>query len=226
MTGALAEIEPLVPESDDGPDALDALMSRRAACMAEAAKLRKVADARAVIEARLSALDAEQAALDEAERAQWRAWAANDAEGPPPSPLTDERAAIASERALAAPALAAALNGEKAVLPRLEALHAELRAIGVKLFEHHVEAMLDEAAEVNLAVHEAAASLRALCEQADGLRAAFIEATARAVNGADSERADALRGGLNQIERLARPSLLGDAGSMARHAAEYRRRLL
>ena len=192
---------------------------------AEAQRLGKVANARASIERRLQQLDQEQAGLDEAERAAWRTWAQNDADGPPPAPLTSERDAIAKERALAAPALAAALNGERAVVPRLAALHAELRDIGVKIFEQHIETLLDEAIEINEGVHAAAAEFLRACEKQDGLRDAMVEAVARAVNSNDRERESVLRGALSQLERLERPMLAGDPGSRARWASEFRRRL-
>ena len=132
---------------------------------------------------------------------------------------------IARRRTLLAGDLAGALNGERAVVPRLEALHTELRAIGVKIFEQRVEEMLVEAAELNLTVHEKAAEFLRACERLDGFRDAWTEATAQAVNSRDAMREAALRGGFSQIERLERPPRAGDPGSRARHAAEYRRRL-
>ena len=145
--------------------------------------------------------------------------------GPPPASRIAVREDVLRRRTLLAGDLAGALNGEKAVVPRLEALHAELHALGVKIFEQHVEALLDEAAEADAAVHAAAAAFLAACEKADGLRDAWMEAQTRAVNGGDGAREAALRGGFSQIERLERPRLAAGAGSRARHAAEYRRRL-
>ena len=157
-------------------EAPDAFAAKRAELMAEAARLNKVAQARAVIERRLAELDADQAALDEAEREAWRVWAQNDAEGPPPSPRMQEREGIARRRALLAGDLTGALNGQKAVAPRLAALNAELHDLMLKVFARRVDALIAEAEEVNRSVHAAAKAYLSVCEQADGLRDAVIEA--------------------------------------------------
>jgi hypothetical protein len=203
----------------------DALQTRRAELMAEAAKLNRVAEARASVEARLAELDAEQSALDEGEREAWRIWALNDAEGPPPSPRMQERESIAQRRALLARDLTGALNGQKAIEPQLAALHAELRDIMLKLYERQVDALLEEADELNASVHAAAAAFVAVGEQADGLRDAFVEAQSQAVNGADREREAILRAAFSRIERFEQPSLAGDALERARHASDYASRL-
>ena len=68
----MAEIVALKSETPDAP--LDVLHGRRAELMNEAARLNKVAEARAATERRLQELDAEQTAIDEAERVAWREW--------------------------------------------------------------------------------------------------------------------------------------------------------
>ena len=70
----------------------EALSARRAELMAETGKLNRVAQAREAAERALAELDAAQSSLDESEKEAWREWALNDAEGPPPSPRTQERA--------------------------------------------------------------------------------------------------------------------------------------
>jgi hypothetical protein len=207
------------------PEPPDALASRRAELLSEAARLNKAAQARASVEKRLAELDAEQAALDEAERAAWRAWAENDAQAPPPSPRAQERERIAQARLLMAGDLQSATNGEKAVQPRLAALNAELRDVMLKIYERRIDALLEEAEAVNEAVHAAAQAFVAVGEQADGLRDAVVEALERAVNGGDREREAILRAAFSRIERLEPPRLAGDALERARHAADYRRRL-
>ena len=205
--------------------AQDALASRRIELMAEAAKLNRVAEARAGIERRLQDLDSEQAALDEGERAAWRTWAENDAEGPPPSPRLKEREGIAQRRALIAGDLSGALAGQKAVEPRLAALHAELADIMLKLYERKVGELMDESEAINSAVHEAARAFVAVAEQADGLRDAVVAELERSVVGADREREGILRAAFARIEQLTAPKLAGDPEARSRHAADYRRRL-
>jgi hypothetical protein len=204
----------------------DALSARRAELMAEAHRLGKVADARAGVERRLAELDAEQRSIDETEREAWRVWAENDASGPAPAAQMAARERIAEARALLANDLTGAMNGQKAVAPRLTALHAELSDVMLKLYARQVDALLEEAAELNASVHAAAQAFLAVGERADGLRDSLIEALARAVNGADREREAILRAAFSRIERLEQPRLAGDAGERARHAADYRRRLL
>jgi hypothetical protein len=97
MSTVVALVQP------DPPDDLARLLARRDELMGEFARLPKVENARAGAEARLAEVDAEQGALDEDEREAWRAWAER-AEGPPPSPRTKEREAIARKRALGATA--------------------------------------------------------------------------------------------------------------------------
>jgi hypothetical protein len=120
-----AEAEPL--------DERAVLIERRAELMAEAQRLGKVAEARRAVEARLTELDGEQAAIDATEREAWRAWAQNDAQGPPPASRIAAREDVARRRTLLAGDLAGALNGERAVEPRLAALNAELRDTGLKI---------------------------------------------------------------------------------------------
>ena len=110
------------------PEAPDGLGARRAELIAEASRLGKVAEARAAAERRLADLDAEQMAIDQAEREQ-KMWAAT-AGGPPPSPRTKEREDIAHRRVLIAGDLQAATLGQQAVEPRLATLNAELRELG------------------------------------------------------------------------------------------------
>jgi hypothetical protein len=203
----------------------DALASRRAELMAEASRLGKVHEARMGVERRLAELDAEQAALDESERAAWRAWAENDAEGPPPVAQMAARERIAQARALLANDLTGALNGQKAVAPRLQALHAELSDIMLKLYARQVDALIRVAEELDAEVHAAAQAFVAVAEQADGLRDAFVEALSRSTNGADREREAILRAAFSRIEARGQPSLAGDALERARHAAGYASRL-
>jgi hypothetical protein len=207
------------------PEPPDPLESRRAELSAEAGKLNKVAQARGEIERRLAELDAEQAQIDEAERAAWRAWA-NDAEGPPPSPRTEARERIAQARALLARDLTGAMNGEKAVAPRLAALHAELRQIGVEHYERRLDALIAEAEAVNAAVHNAAQAFVAVAEQADGLRDSVVAELERAAVGNDRDREAALRAAFAHIDGFAQPKMAGDPASRSRHAASFRRRLL
>jgi hypothetical protein len=207
------------------PEPPDALMSRRAELQAETQRLNKVAHARAAIEARLAELDAEQRSIDGAEREAWRVWAAA-AEGPPPSPQLQERESIDQRRGLLAADLAGALNGERAIQPRLAELNAELLDIGRQIFARHVDALLTEAEAVNAELHTAAAEFLRACQRADGIKDAFLQATAQAVNGGDAMREAALRGAFSQLERLERPSLVADAGRRAQHAADFRRRLI
>ena len=207
------------------PSQDDVLAARRAELMAEAARLNKVAEARMSVERRLAELDGEQAALDERERAAWRAWAASDAEGPPPSPRLAERERIAQARALLAGDLIGAMNGQKAVEPRLNALHTELHALMLKIYARQVDALLTEADELNASVRAAAKAFVAQAEQADGLRDSVVAALEKAVNGNDREREAILRAAFSRIDGLKQPSLAGDAEARARHAADYRRRL-
>jgi hypothetical protein len=207
------------------PEPQDALASRRAELMAEAARLNKVAEARAAVERRLAELDSEQSSLDESERAAWRAWAENDAEGPPPVAQMAARESIAQRRALLANDLSGVLAGQKAVAPRLAALHAELSNVLIKLYERRIDSIVREAEAVNAEVHAAAQAFVAVAEQADGLRDSVVEALSRSTNSADREREAILRGAFSRLEALKQPSLAGDAGERARHAADYRRRL-
>jgi hypothetical protein len=151
--------------------------------------------------------------------------AENDAEGPPPMAQTAARESIAQRRALIANDLSGVLAGEKAVAPRLAALHAELHAVMVKIYERQVDALLTEADEINGEVHEKAQAFVAVCEQADGLRDTVTEALARAVNGNDRDREAILRAAFHRIERFEQPKMTGDPEARARHAAEARRRL-
>jgi hypothetical protein len=211
------------PEPEAPPP--DALESRRAALMAEAAKLNRVAEARAEIERRLAELDAEQAALDDGERQAWRVWATNDAEGPPPPPRAQERESIAQRRTLIANDLSGVLAGQKAIEPRLQALHAELHGIQLKIYERQADALIAEAEEVNAAVHAAAQAFVAAAERADGLRDSVVQALERAANGNDRGREAILRAAFSRLERFEQPKMAGDAGERSRHAADYRRRL-
>jgi hypothetical protein len=203
----------------------DALSARRAELMAEAARLNKAAEARGAIEQRLQELDAEQALVDESERQAWRAWAENDAQGPPPSPRTQERERIAQARLLMANDLQSAANGEKAVQPRLQALNAELHALLVEIYARKVGELIDEAEELNAGVHAAARAFVAVCERADGLRDSIVDQLDRAVNGGDRHREATLRAAFSHIEQLKQPSLAGDASERSRHAAGYASRL-
>ena len=203
----------------------DALAAKRAELMAEAQRLGKVHEARGAIERRLMELDAEQTRLDATERAAWRVWAENDAEGPPPSPRTQERERIAQARLLMAGDLQSATNGEKAVAPRLSALHAELSDVMLKLYARQIDALMREAEAINAEVDAAGRAFLAVAEQADGLRDSVVEALSRSTNGADREREAILRAAFSRIEQLKQPRLAGDAGERARHAADYRRRL-
>jgi hypothetical protein len=203
----------------------DALQTRRAELMTEAQRLGKVHEARAAIERRLAELDGEQSSLDEKERQAWRAWAENDAEGPPPSPRAQERESIAQRRLLLAGDLQSATNGEKAVAPRLNALNAELREVLLKLYERRIDALMREAEALNADVHVAAQAFVAVAEQADGLRDSVVAELERAVNGADKEREMILRAAFSRIEALVAPRLAGDATIRARHAGDYRWRL-
>ena len=203
----------------------DGLSARRAELMVDAAKLNRVAEARAAIEKRLQDLDGEQAALDEAERTAWREWAKDDASGPAPAAQMAARERIAQARALLANDLTGAMNGQKAVAPRLAALHAELRDVLLKLYGRQIDRLIRDAEEINAGAHAAAQAFLAVGEQADGLHDAVVEALARAVNGADREREQILRDAFSRIARLEPPKLVGDAGSRARHAAAYASRL-
>jgi hypothetical protein len=204
----------------------DALSARRAELMAEAQRLGRIAETRAQIERRLAELDGEQAALDEAERAKWREWAENDAEGSPPIAQTAARESIDQRRALIANDLSGVLAGEKAVAPRLQALHAELHALGLKLYERQVDWLLAEAEAINASVHEAAQAFVVAATQADGLRDSIAAALETAVTGGDRGREATLREAFSRIEQLKQPKMTGDPEARSRHAADYRRRLL
>ncbi len=67
-----AEVLPFQPATTDP---LAALYAERDAVQAELARFQKVDDARVSAERELARLDGEQAAIDEAERADWSAWA-------------------------------------------------------------------------------------------------------------------------------------------------------
>jgi hypothetical protein len=203
----------------------DDLHAQRDALMAEVARLSKVDAARREVEAKLAALAAEQAQIDAAEREAWRAWAEH-AEGQPPSPKTAEREDLAKRRRLLAGDLQAALNGQTAVAPRLEALHAQLTQVGLKIFEQTIAALVDEAEALNADLHAAAATFLALCEQRDGLRDAVDASLSRPVNRQNEARAELLRAALWRIEQLERPNAsAGDAQKREQHAAAYARRL-
>jgi hypothetical protein len=203
----------------------DALEERRVELMGEAAKLNKVAEARAKVEQQLAALDGDQAIIDAAERTAWHEWA-ETAEGPPPSPMTAQREAIAQRRVLLAGDLRSAMNGETAIAPRLQTLHAELTEVMVALYQRRVDALLREAEELNEAVHEKAKAFVAICQQSDGLRDAVVEALARLVAGNDDRREPILRAAFSRIEGFKGPKMAGDPEARSRHAADYHRRLL
>jgi hypothetical protein len=74
------------------------LLAERDALMGEVSRLSMIGANRSAVESRLAELDREEEALNQAERAAWVEWT-KTAEGPPPAPLTDQRADIAKRRA-------------------------------------------------------------------------------------------------------------------------------
>jgi hypothetical protein len=127
MSTALAEIVQLRPA--DGASKRERLLERRDALMAGAARLRKVDQARAAVESRLTELHAEQATIDAAS-------AKPGPRGPrlprvPPPLRTAEREDIPWRRGLLVGDLAAALNGQRTYSPSRSARRAQTRCASI-----------------------------------------------------------------------------------------------
>jgi hypothetical protein len=76
-------------------DRRSALFAERDRLSAERSKLSPALSVHAEAEGRLKALDAREAALNESEASAWVQWTALP-DGPPPSPMREDREAIAS----------------------------------------------------------------------------------------------------------------------------------
>jgi hypothetical protein len=204
------------------PDRLSELEQRRAALHAESDRLSAVEQTRSRAEEALKALDDEQAKVDVAEREAWRAWSAT-AEGPSPSPKTAERESIAQRRVLRANDLASALNGAKAVAPRLAQIDAELREIGISILQHRADAVMEEATEINDRIIEQAAVLRVMLVKMSGLSTTFLQLVSETVN--DRARQEILRAAQVRFNTFPAPSFDGTGAEVAEAAQAWRRKL-
>ena len=209
------------------PEPPDALQSRRAELMAEAQRLGKVHEARATIERRL------QGTGRRADDASTRASGRRGAHGPRTTPKArrpsrkwPRGSASRKRRALLANDLTGALAGQKAVEPRLAALHAELRDV-----------MLEglRAPGRRAARRRPTRSTRPCTRRRRRLSPSPSRRTDCATRrrgdwrgrstAADREREAILRAAFSRLEQLEQPKMAGDAAERARHATDYRRRL-
>jgi len=76
-TKADAPVTTDAPAATAPADPLAALLARKDQLEQELGRYQKVYNARDAASARLTQLDAEQAAIDESERSNWRAWSQN-----------------------------------------------------------------------------------------------------------------------------------------------------
>jgi hypothetical protein len=205
-------------------DPLAALHAERDVVLAEIERFRKVDEARQAAERELASLDAEQASIDAAEMDAWSDWAAT-CDGPPPSPRTQARDALARLRVAAAASLAGALNGVTAVAARRMALNAEFRRLGDEIFEVRVEKLLVEAADLHETASEAARTLISSAQRLDATLDAFLLSRADAMTAANHARVKATTGAINALEAMKRPEIVGDPNERGRIAAEVRRML-
>ena len=216
-----AEVLPFQPATTDP---LAALYAERDAVQAELARFQKVDDARVSAERELARLDEEQAAIDEAERADWSAWAPT-CEGPTPSPRTEAREALARKRVAAAASLASAVNGAKAVEPRPLALNAEFRRISDEIFEARVAQLVDRGQSSACRGVRGGEGLpvRRPADRRYSRRA--LRLPNRGNELGNEARAAVTTAAIDQIEAMVRPDLIGDINERARIAADVKREL-
>ncbi len=202
-----------------------ALRRRRAALEADLARLGEISNRFQIAQQALGALDEEAAKIDRGERDAWDEWA-RSAEGPPPSPLSAKREALAHEREHAAADLVAARNAEQGVEQRRHELVAELRGVTNGLFAIEVERMVAEAAGFEEKLREAERAFVAAAVEIDGRRDALYAARVAETNAKNEMRVVALTAAIDRVQAIKGfGEFLADPKERDCLAAEAKRRL-
>jgi hypothetical protein len=188
--------------SPPGDVTIEALLERQVGLEAELKRLAAVDKTRINAESLMAELDAEQAALDAAERTSWATWA-QAAEGDPPKPQAKRRDELETRRRLTANDLSAALRAGQAVKPRIDALIAELQAIGDLIFAKRVAATIPEAREANARLHQSVDLVRADALRLYGLDHALAELGIKFQN--DEPKAAAIASARRDFETIRQP---------------------
>jgi hypothetical protein len=182
------------------------LLERRDALDAEMRRLMKVNETRGTAEAALSAIDAEQRAIDVAEQEAWQKWIA-DPQVEYPSPRSAEREDLARRRVAAANDLASAANAQRAIEARWNELQAELRTIGRDLVQLTLADVLEAARKVSVEQMELGRHLADATHERFGLIYALRQKAVDALSRDDRALADEFTRGADEIIALPAPDM-------------------
>lgn len=182
------------------------LLERRDALDAEMRRLMKVNETRGSAEAALSALDAEQHAIDQAEQEAWRQWA-QDPEGASPLPRAAEREDLARRRVAAANAFASAANAQRAIESRWGELNGELRTIGRDLVRLMLDDAIETARKVSAEQMELGQRLIDVTHDRLGVTAALRQEAVAAIGRDDRAFADEFTRAADEIIALPAPTM-------------------
>jgi hypothetical protein len=213
---------PPVATAPHAPDAMVELIGERARIGAELRRFDPVTARRVEAEAALNAIDGEIRSLDAAETAAWTAWA-HTPEGEAPARRHEARRALVTRRAEALSDVDAACVAEAAVQAPQLVLLAELRRVGAAIRALKIARAVEAAADLHREAERMAEQSGKPLMQIAGAREALAElmtsAGARGDTGAEAE----FRAAIVQIDTLKPVAVLGDAETIGRHRAEWRR---
>jgi len=203
------------------PDPAAELHAERERLGQELQRLGVVDTRLAEADGKLAEVDQARAALDRADREAVEIWAAGAGEGDAPAPRLAERRQLLARRLDLQAEAEAARVAVAAVEAKRTNVIAQMNAVGVRIRERQLAAVLDEGRRVHAEAEALAADLAGKLQRIMGLRQAIVTMMTAAGGRQDADQGRLFNAALSEVDALKRPDMLADQATVDAHAAQW-----